>query len=127
MQLVVWGMGGIEEPLGDASVAHLLLAKLTTNLGMTAIASPSVVPFRAKDGYELTGFQLIAESHIALHAWPKRGNVVISAFTCKPYERRFERIITRELISAYGCTAITVDDTAKDRGELPEMVHGERG
>lgn len=32
----------------------------------------------------VTGFVLLAESHIAIHTWPQDGFAVIDFFTCRP-------------------------------------------
>ncbi len=36
--------------------------------------------------YGVTGFVLLAESHIAIHTWPEDGFAVIDFFTCKPHK-----------------------------------------
>ena len=51
--------------------------------GMTALAAPVVHRF---DGGGITGFILLAESHIALHTYPELGYVALDVFSCGKVE-----------------------------------------
>ncbi len=35
----------------------------------------------------VTGFVLLAESHISLHTWPEKGHLALDIFTCGPPEK----------------------------------------
>ena len=55
-------------------------------MGMHAINEPVVVevgPKNRKDPGGLSGFVMIAESHISFHTFPKRGFVTIDVYTCQ--------------------------------------------
>ena len=80
------GYGGCQERLGDQDALLAYLTQLCGELGMHAIADPKVVevgPMNKKDPGGISGFQLIAESHISFHTFPKRGFVTLDIYTCQ--------------------------------------------
>lgn len=63
-----------------------LLQALPIEMGMHPICSPVVVkvgPNCHKDPGGLSGFIMIAESHISFHTFPSRGFVTIDLYTCQ--------------------------------------------
>jgi S-adenosylmethionine decarboxylase len=71
-----------------ADKAHLtrLLTEIPAKMGMHTISEPSVVevgPLNKKDPGGISGFILIAESHISYHTFPKRGFVTADIYTCQ--------------------------------------------
>lgn len=70
----------------DAKALHSLLDTLPGEMGMHAICTPVVVevgPNCQKDPGGLSGFVMIAESHISFHTFPGRGFVTIDLYTCQ--------------------------------------------
>jgi S-adenosylmethionine decarboxylase len=70
----------------DAAALRQLLADLPGEMGMYAICAPVVVevgPNCHKDPGGLSGFVMIAESHISFHTFPGRGFVTIDLYTCQ--------------------------------------------
>lgn len=70
----------------DRETLHALLAWLPAEMGMHAICAPVVVevgPNCVKDPGGLSGFVMIAESHISFHTFPGRGFVTIDLYTCQ--------------------------------------------
>jgi S-adenosylmethionine decarboxylase len=97
--------------------AHLLelLRDLPGRLGMHAIAAPQVVevgPLNRKDPGGLSGFVLIAESHISFHTFPRRRFVTADLYTCQPSIDR-ERVVAL-LTDAFGIGSVEV--YTQDRG-----------
>jgi len=80
-------MYGVEPGL-LAAVEFLrgVLVEATEASGLQPILAPVVVPFEARPGGVtapgVTGFVLLAESHIALHTYPEYGFAGIDVFTC---------------------------------------------
>lgn len=73
--------------LADRPGLYRLLAALPEELGMHQIAAPLVVevgPKNRKDPGGLSGFVLVAESHISFHTFPARRFVTIDVYTCNP-------------------------------------------
>lgn len=63
-----------------------LLHALPLEMGMHPICAPVVVEVGAnchKDPGGLSGFVMIAESHISFHTFPARGFVTIDLYTCQ--------------------------------------------
>lgn len=82
------GYGAPEGLLNDRQALQSLLEQLPQELGMHLIADPVVVevgPKNRKDPGGLSGFALVAESHISFHTFPKRGFVTIDIYTCGDY------------------------------------------
>lgn len=73
--------------LADQTKLRELLDTIPKLLSMTTIAKPMVVevgPLNQKDPGGLSGFVLIAESHISFHTFPKRQFITIDVYTCQP-------------------------------------------
>lgn len=84
--LMLDGYGADPALLADGKGLTLLLHDLPRALGMHPIAEPLVVevgPKNRKDPGGLSGFVLIAESHISFHTFPTRGFVTIDVYTCQ--------------------------------------------
>ena len=80
------GYGASKELLADAGALKSLLETLPSEMGMHSICDPVVVsvgPKNRKDPGGLSGFVLIAESHLSFHTFPDRGFVTIDVYTCQ--------------------------------------------
>lgn len=84
--LMVDGYGGSEERLNDKALVREALTELPHILMMHPLAAPEVYFAPAndiKDPGGWSGFVVIAESHISIHTFPKRGFVSADVYTCK--------------------------------------------
>ncbi len=84
--LMIDGYGGKEELLDDKDLVLSCLDNLPSLLGMKKLAEPNI--FHAeengkKDPGGWTGIVAIAESHISIHTFPKRGFISADVYTCK--------------------------------------------
>ena len=63
------------------------LNDLPTIIGMTKITQPYVFPYEGlkKEDKGITGYVIIAESHISIHTFPIKKYVFIDIFSCKPF------------------------------------------
>lgn len=91
--LTIDGYGGGLEKLNDKDIVLKCLNELPKLLGMKKLAEPQVyfAPINnKKDCGGWSGFVVVAESHISIHTFPKRGFVSIDVYTCKPgMDRKF--------------------------------------
>ena len=57
-------------------------------IGMTKIIPPQVYTYHGKtaEDWGVSGFVLIAESHISIHTFPERQYVNIDIFSCKDFD-----------------------------------------
>ena len=86
VHLRIDGYGASGELLTDAERLRGLLERLPGEMGMYAICDPVVVsvgPNNRKDPGGLSGFVMIAESHLSFHTFPSRGFVTIDIYTCQ--------------------------------------------
>lgn len=84
--VTVDGYGGDEDLLNNRDVVFSVLDKLPGELDMSKLSEPVVYFAPAndlKDPGGWSGFVVIAESHIAIHTFPKRGFVSADVYTCK--------------------------------------------
>src|SRR5690349_9704441 len=80
------GYGGDHDLLDDEQVILNLLNDLPNKLEMGTLCEPLVVAAPdngLKDPGGWSGFVILAESHIALHTFPKRKFVSADVYTCK--------------------------------------------
>lgn len=72
--------------LADADRLRRILDGLPAEMGMHPLHEPVVVevgPKNRKDPGGLSGFVMIAESHLSFHTFPARGFVSIDIYTCQ--------------------------------------------
>ena len=88
MHLVVDGYGADPERLTDEDMLFAFLDEYPAVIGMTKMITPQVYTYRGKtaEDWGLSGFVLIAESHISVHTFPDRGYVNIDIFSCKEFD-----------------------------------------
>ena len=80
------GYGASELALKDREGLTKMLKDIPTSIGMHTITDPLVIevgPLNRKDPGGLSGFILIAESHLSFHTFPKRGFVTIDLYSCQ--------------------------------------------
>jgi len=87
MHLIIDGYGGDVRKMQDLNLIYELLDSYPAAIGMTKIAPPYVFRYTGvnPEHWGITGFVLIAESHISIHTFPERGYVNIDVFSCKEF------------------------------------------
>lgn len=123
--LVFDGYGCPQRRLGDLDGLYRLLDQLPGQIGMTKIMPPYV--FRHGDpadaAFGVSGFVLIAESHISVHTFPQRRYLNVDVFSCEPFD--VENAV-RALKTAF--TPRRVEWKLLDRGkEFPKSLDRSRG
>ena len=88
MHLIVDGYGGDERQLEDPDAIFLFLDQYPDAIGMTKITPPHVYTYAGQKPQDIgiSGFVLIAESHISIHTFPRRRYVNIDLFSCKDFD-----------------------------------------
>lgn len=102
LHLTLDGYRGRPERLGDPEVVRAWLDQLPEMLSMTKLMPPCLVEVGArneKDPGGVTGFVLIAQSHLSIHTFPRRRFVSADVFTCQDHLDQ-ERI-RQSLIAAF--------------------------
>jgi S-adenosylmethionine decarboxylase len=121
MHMTIDGYGGSEELLNNEQLVRELLDRYPGEIGMTKIAAPYVVAYDGADkpeDYGVTGFVIIAESHISIHTFPGRGDVWLDVFSCKDFDTEGA---TGVIVDAFNLSAIT--QRKLERGlEFPHAI-----
>ena len=88
MHLIIDGYGGNVSKMWDVELVRIFLTDYPDNLGMTRITEPNVVEYNGPkhDDAGVSGFVIIAESHISIHTFPRRNYVNIDIFSCKSFD-----------------------------------------
>lgn len=88
MHLVIDGFGCDYHQLADENHVHSFLDVFPDAIKMTKISEPSVQIYYApkKEDWGVSGFVIIAESHISVHTFPSRRHVNIDVFSCKEFD-----------------------------------------
>ncbi|MPZ22430.1 MAG: S-adenosylmethionine decarboxylase proenzyme [Dehalococcoidia bacterium] len=88
MHVTVDAYGGSPEALGDKSVVSAFLDSYPQRIGMTRIAPPHITAYEADNPEDsgVSGFILIAESHVSIHTFPRRRFAWVDIFSCKGFE-----------------------------------------
>jgi S-adenosylmethionine decarboxylase len=86
VHLTLDGYGGSRQLLANADHIRACLGELPELLGMHKLIEPMVLEvgqLSDKDPGGLSGYVLIAESHISIHTFPLRGFVSADVYTCQ--------------------------------------------
>jgi S-adenosylmethionine decarboxylase len=88
VHLVVDGYGGDPDKLKDEDLIYRFLDEYPASIGMTKMIPPQVYTYhgRTPEDWGLSGFVLIAESHISIHTFPDRGYINVDVFSCKEFD-----------------------------------------
>jgi S-adenosylmethionine decarboxylase len=88
MHLVIDGYRGDLDRMWDVELVRSFLTDCPATLGMTRITEPEVLKYDAPKEQDsgVSGFVIIAESHISIHTFPIRDYVNIDIFSCQPFD-----------------------------------------
>ena len=88
MHLIVDGYTGATEKLRDPEFVRQFLDSYPDAIGMTKLIPPSVVTYHgpAPEDWGISGFVIIAESHISVHTFPARSHLWVDIFSCKEFD-----------------------------------------
>ena len=90
MHLVIDGFRGNILKMWDEQLVEQFLLDCPSQLKMTRITEPKVLRYDAPKAEDagVSGFVIIAESHISIHTFPRRDYVNIDIFSCVPFEHQ---------------------------------------
>lgn len=88
MHVIIDGYGGDPDQLADENVVRVILDQYPTMMGMTKITQPTVVRYIGSkpEDWGVSGYVMIAESHIAMHTFPERRLIWADIFSCKDFD-----------------------------------------
>lgn len=120
--LMLDGYGCARAKLEDLNLIYRILDELPARIAMTKIMPPYVFKYSGvkPEDWGLSGFVLIAESHISIHTFPEKEFVTVDIFSCKDFDSGFA---SDYLKSAF--VMARVDTNVLDRGtEFPKEMNG---
>lgn len=88
MHLIIDGYSGNAQKMQDVDFIYQLLDAYPSQIGMTKISPPQVSKYIGSkpEDWGISGFVLIAESHISIHTFPERSYINIDIFSCKEFD-----------------------------------------
>ena len=101
MHVIIDGYDGDPDRLASEDTVRVLLERCPEAMDMTKIMPPFVVRYQGSkpEDWGISGFVMIAESHISIHTFPERGLLWADAFSCKGFD--FAPIV-EELRASFG-------------------------
>lgn len=90
MHLVIDGFGCDYNQAGDPEHIRQFLDSFPESIEMTKISDPLVTIYHGKhpEDWGVSGFVMIAESHISVHTFPERSHINIDVFSCKEFDAK---------------------------------------
>ena len=88
MHLLIDGFGGDVEKMKSQEMIYHFLDTFPSKIEMNKISEPVVTVYHGPhpEDWGVSGFVMIAESHISIHTFPDRGYVNIDVFSCKDFD-----------------------------------------
>ena len=105
MHLVIDGYGGDIDKMWDEDLVRNFLYDYPESLDMTRITEPNVLRYEAPKSEDsgVSGFVIIAESHISIHTFPRKDYINIDIFSCQPFNHELALEDVKEL---FGLTEV---------------------
>lgn len=88
LHLIIDGFDCDADQIADSSKVLEFLDTYPDAIGMTKIIAPSVKIYKGikPEDWGVSGFVIIAESHISVHTFPERNYINIDVFSCKDFD-----------------------------------------
>lgn len=88
VHLMLDGYGCDPESLKDINYLYNFLDTYPDQMEMTKIMPPYVFRYQGNvpEDWGISGFVLIAESHISIHTFPDKQYLSVDMFSCKPFD-----------------------------------------
>ena len=113
MHLILDGFDADRDIISNLEIIRRFLEKYPKTIGMTPISPPRVVEYHGKrpSDWGVSGFILIAESHISIHTFPEKRYLNVDIFSCKKFD---DALAKNEVVSTFKIKKI--DSRVLDRG-----------
>ncbi len=88
MHLIIDGYSDEPQIMQDEEFLYQLLDSYPSKIGMSKICSPFVFRYVGShpEDWGISGFVLIAESHISIHTFVERSYINIDIFSCRDFD-----------------------------------------
>ncbi|MBI2084932.1 MAG: adenosylmethionine decarboxylase [Candidatus Aenigmarchaeota archaeon] len=115
LHLTLDGYGCDSTRLGDVATVFRVLDKLPSVIGMKKITTPYVIPYdgdKKPEDWGVSGFVMIAESHISIHTYPEKGYLTADVYSCNHFDS--DKAIAF-LSSAFGIKEVERNEVIRGR------------
>ena len=111
MHLAIDGYTPTSSALEDPEFVYRFLDQFPDTIGMTKIIAPQVVTYKGSvpEDWGVSGFVIIAESHISVHTWPARFFVNVDIFSCKEFDHETASSRVKSLFDLQSCNSWTLE------------------
>lgn len=121
VHLMMDGYGCDRVALEDMGLIYNFLDDYPAEMNMTKIMPPYVFRYNGSlpEDWGISGFVLIAESHISIHTFPEKQYLSVDMFSCKPFDTQQAALTIKDYfnIQKYELKVL-------DRGqEFPNNIH----
>lgn len=91
-----------EKKLSDFNLIFDILDQLPSRVSMTKIIPPYVFKYSGlrPEDWGITGFVVIAESHISIHTFPAKKYFSFDAFSCKEFDKEAVKDFLKEKLGS---------------------------
>ena len=123
MHVIIDGFGGDPDQLADENVVRVILDQYPEQMGMTKITRPTVIRYTGSkpEDWGVSGYVMIAESHISMHTFPERRLIWADIFSCKDFE---PEPIIEDLKRRFHLREMDVKTLERSLEARPEFVEG---
>jgi S-adenosylmethionine decarboxylase len=109
--------------LSDESLVHRVLDEYPARVDMEKVSPVHLYQIETSNPLDagLSGFVVIAQSHISLHAWPEYGEVDIDICSCKEFSQEDAIAFAKQMFQTNDVEAhFVVRGTRSSRPEAPD-------
>jgi S-adenosylmethionine decarboxylase len=120
VHLMLDGYGCDRSKLEDLSLIATFLDEYPEKMNMTKIMPPYVFRYNGTvpEDWGVSGFVLIAESHISIHTFPEKHYLSLDMFSCKPFDTQAAAETIKHYFDIQKC-----ETNVLDRGqEFPNNI-----
>ncbi|MBI2867713.1 MAG: S-adenosylmethionine decarboxylase [Chloroflexi bacterium] len=131
MHLLIDGYEGDKAKVQDLDFVYRFLDEYPAHINMTKVGPPHVIRYvgpEPKD-WGISGFVIIAESHVAVHTFPERDLVNVDIFSCMDFD---PHKALKEVAAIFGFSRVKSNFIERgivyphDPEALGRLVHAER-
>lgn len=129
--LILDGYRAERKKLEDINLIYRALDELPSKIGMTKIMPPYVFKYSGikPEDWGVSGFVLIAESHISIHTFPEKKFLSLDIFSCKNFDTDFAQEYVIELFKIGKFESKVLDrgtEFPKDIGTTADIIRRAR-
>jgi S-adenosylmethionine decarboxylase len=117
------------EILSNEPIIHSVLDQYPGRVGMEKVSPVHLYQIETSNPLDagLSGFVVIAQSHISLHAWPEYGEVDIDICSCKEFSQEDAIAFAKEIFQTDDVEAhFVIRATRSLRPEEPDPIRYEQ-